>query len=192
LTPLGLGWPNIVSVARVFLAPFLVVLIAAQDRNASYLAAAIFIAGAATDGLDGYLARRYASASRTGQWLDPLADKILVAAPVLTLAALGEFPVWAAALIVARELTISLLRVLLGLRGRGLPASPGAKAKTTLQLAAITLYILPLGAGWDGLRLGLLIAAVVLTVGTGVQYVAQAIPWLRRPARPPVNRGTGA
>jgi len=173
LTPLGLGWPNIVSVARVFLAPFLVVLIAAQDRNASYLAAAIFIA-------------------RTGQWLDPLADKILVAAPVLTLAALGEFPVWAAALIVARELTISLLRVLLGLRGRGLPASSGAKAKTTLQLAAITLYILPLGAGWDGLRLGLLIAAVVLTVGTGVQYVAQAIPWLRRPARPPVNRGTGA
>ncbi|TMK86184.1 MAG: hypothetical protein E6G44_04420 [Actinobacteria bacterium] len=52
MTPLGLGWPNIVSVARVFLAPFLVVLIAAQDRNASYLAAAIFIAGAATDGLD--------------------------------------------------------------------------------------------------------------------------------------------
>lgn len=168
------------SVVRALLVPALVVLIVARERTASYVAAAIFVAGAATDGLDGYLARRYSSTTPTGQWLDPLADKILVSAPVLTLAALGEFPVWAAAIIVAREISISLLRVLLGLRGRGMPASPAAKVKTTLQLAAITLYILPLGHSWHGVRFGLLIAAVVFTLLTGVQYVVRAAPWLRR------------
>jgi CDP-diacylglycerol---glycerol-3-phosphate 3-phosphatidyltransferase len=167
---LGLGWPNIVSVLRVFLVPFLVILILAEERTASYVAAAIFVVGAATDGLDGYLARRHASATKTGQWLDPLADKILVAAPVITLAALGDFPVWAAVLIVVREVGVSLLRAYLGLRGVGMPASRAAKVKTTLQLVAITLYILPLGSGADGVKLGFLIAAVVLTIVTGIRY----------------------
>jgi CDP-diacylglycerol---glycerol-3-phosphate 3-phosphatidyltransferase len=170
-----------VSVLRASLVPLLVVLLLARDRTASYVAAAVFVAGAATDGLDGYLARRYASTTRTGQWLDPLADKIFVSAPVLTLAALGEFPVWAAVLIVFREISISLLRVILGMRGLGMPASPAAKLKTTLQLAAITLYILPLGPSWHSARLGLLIAAVVLTVATGLQYAVRAAPLLGRP-----------
>jgi CDP-diacylglycerol---glycerol-3-phosphate 3-phosphatidyltransferase len=172
----------------------LVILILAQERTESYVAAAVFAVGAATDGLDGYLARRHASSTRTGQWLDPLADKVLVAAPVLTLAALGEFPAWAAVVIVARELGISVLRVLLGLRGRGMPASQSAKLKTTLQLAAIALYILPLGHAWHGLRLGLLIAAVVLTVLTGIRYVVLAVPWLGRSRSlpPPVGPGRPA
>lgn len=159
--------------------PFLVILILAEERSASYLAAAIFVVGAATDGLDGYLARRYDSTSRTGIWLDPLADKILVAAPVLTLAVLGDFPVWAAVILVARELAVSLLRAVLGLRGRSLPASRAAKVKTTLQLLAITLYILPLGRGANGLRLAVLIAALVFTVYTGAHYIVQATAWLR-------------
>ena len=170
------------------LAPFLVVLILAQERTASYFAAAIFVVGAATDGLDGYLARRHAAVTKTGQWLDPLADKILVAAAVVTLAALGEFPVWAAAIIVVRELGVSLLRAYLGFRGIGMPASKAAKLKTTLQLVAITLYILPLGGGADGVKLGLLIAAVVMTVITGLQYSVGAGTLLRRPA-PPVPGG---
>jgi CDP-diacylglycerol--glycerol-3-phosphate 3-phosphatidyltransferase len=172
----------------VLLAPFLVVLILVQERTASYFAAAIFVVGAATDGLDGYLARRHAAVTKTGQWLDPLADKILVAAAVVTLAALGEFPVWAAAIIVVRELGVSLLRAYLGFRGVGMPASRAAKLKTTLQLVAITLYILPLGSGADGVKLGLLIAAVVMTVITGLQYSMGAGALLRRPA-PPVPGG---
>lgn len=183
MTPFGLGWPNIISVLRVLLVPFLVILVMAQERSASYVAAAIFVVGAVTDGLDGYLARRYDSTSRTGIWLDPLADKILVTAPVLTMAALGEFPVWAAAILVARELAVSVLRAVLGLRGRSLPASRAAKVKTTLQLLAITLYILPLGDGANGLRLAALIAALVLTVYTGAHYVVQAVAWMRRPDR---------
>lgn len=173
---------------RVLLVPVLVALILARDRSTSYVAALVFVVAAATDGLDGYLARRHASTSRTGQWLDPLADKVLVSAPVITLAALGEFPAWAAVVIVAREIGISLLRVVLGLRGRGMPASPSAKVKTSVQLTAIVLYILPLGSAWDGIKLGLLILAVVLTVVTGIQYVVRAVPWIRgaRPA-PPVR-----
>lgn len=160
---------------RVLLVPFLVILILARDRSASYLAAAIFVVGAATDGLDGYLARRHDSTTRTGIWLDPLADKILVAAPVLTLAALGEFPVWGATILVARELAVSLLRVVLGMRGVSMPATRAAKVKTTLQLVAITLYILPLGDGVSGLRLAILIVALVFTVYTGLDYVVHGL-----------------
>jgi CDP-diacylglycerol---glycerol-3-phosphate 3-phosphatidyltransferase len=190
---LGLGWPNIVSVVRVLLVPLLVVLILARDRSASYVAALVFAVAAATDGLDGYLARRHASTTRTGQWLDPLADKVLVAAPVITLAALGELPAWAAVAIVAREIGISMLRVALGLRGRSMPASPSAKVKTTVQLTAIALYILPLGRSWHGLKLGLLIAAVILTVWTGLQYLVRTAPLLRRPRPvPPVGSGPPA
>ena len=159
--------------------PLLVVLIAAEERSASYVAAAVFAVAAATDGLDGYLARRHASTTRTGQWLDPLADKVLVAAPVITLAAQGSFPLWAAVVIVARELGISVLRVVLGRQGTSMPASPTAKVKTTVQLVAIALYILPLGHAWHGLKLGLLIAAVVLTVWTGLEYVVRAWPRVR-------------
>jgi CDP-diacylglycerol--glycerol-3-phosphate 3-phosphatidyltransferase len=175
-------------VLRVFLVPFLVILILAQERTASYVAAAIFVVGAATDGLDGYLARRHAAITRTGQWLDPLADKILVAAAVVTLTALGEFPAWAAAIIVAREVGVSILRAFLGLRGIALPASPSAKIKTTLQLVAITLYILPLGSGADGVKVGFLIAAVVMTVATGLQYALRAGSKIRTVAGRDFNR----
>ena len=164
---------------RVALVPFLVVLITMQERAASLAAAAIFVAGAASDGLDGYLARRYATVSRTGQWLDPLADKILVLTPVLTLAALGRFPWWAAVIVTAREVGIAVLRAVLGLKGRSMPALPLAKVKTILQVLAITLYILPLGAGWHRTRLTVLVTALAVTIFTGARYAVLAIPWLR-------------
>jgi CDP-diacylglycerol--glycerol-3-phosphate 3-phosphatidyltransferase len=144
-------------------------------RPASELvAAALFVVAAATDGLDGYLARRYASTTATGQWLDPLADKILVAAPIVTLTALGRFPLWAAAVIVARELGVSFLRVWLGNRGRAMPASGWGKVKTAAQLAAVLLYLLPLGSDADALRLWTLVVAVALTVWSGLDYAVRA------------------
>jgi CDP-diacylglycerol---glycerol-3-phosphate 3-phosphatidyltransferase len=161
--------------------PFLLAFILLETRGARYVAAALFVTGAATDGLDGYLARRYEASSRTGQWLDPLADKVLVVVPVVALTALGRFPLWAAVVIVAREVGVSLLRVVLGLRGRPLPASQAAKLKTTFQLLAITLYILPLGPEAEGSRLTILIAAVSLTVLTGALYAIQAVGWLSNP-----------
>ena len=125
--------------------------------------------------MDGYLARRFAAVTRTGQWLDPLADKLFVSAPVIALTALGRFPLWAAVIIVVRELGVSALRVWMGMQGRAMPVSGPAKLKTTLQLVAIALYILPLGSGAGGARLGMLAAVVVLTVLTGLDYARRAI-----------------
>ena len=150
------------------------VLIAARETALSYVAAAVFAVAAVTDGLDGYLARRYDAKTRTGQWLDPLADKVLVAAPVVTLAVAGGFPGWAAAIIIAREVGVSLLRIYLGMRRVAMPATQLAKVKTTFQLVAITLYILPLPAGAAGLRFAILLVALALTVYTGLQYAAAA------------------
>jgi len=170
----------VVSVIRLLLVPFVLVLILADQRKTSYMAAALFVIGAATDGLDGYLARRFGPTTRTGQWLDPLADKFLVATPVGALVVLGEFPFWAAVIIVLREITISILRAMLGLKGKSLPATQAAKVKTTLQLVAITLYILPVGPGW--LKLSVLVIAVLFTVYTGALYIVQARIWLQRRA----------
>jgi CDP-diacylglycerol--glycerol-3-phosphate 3-phosphatidyltransferase len=162
--------------------PFLVALILVERRTASYIAAALFVTGAATDSLDGYLARRSSTVSRTGQWLDPLADKVLVAVPVITLSWQGRFPLWGAIVIVAREAGVILLRVVLGLRGRPLPASQAAKVKTSFQLLAITLYILPLGPEANGSRLTILVLAVALTLYTGLLYAVEAAGWVRHPS----------
>ena len=132
-------------------------------------AATVFFVAAATDGLDGYLARRYDTATRTGQWLDPLADKLLISAPVITLTALGRFPLWAAVIIVGREIAVSVLRAYLGTHGRAMPASPWGKAKTAAQILAIFLYIVPLGDA-EAARLVALWLAVVLTIWSGLDY----------------------
>jgi CDP-diacylglycerol--glycerol-3-phosphate 3-phosphatidyltransferase len=181
IRPLGLGWPNIISVLRILLVPVLVVLILSRERPAAFLAAALFVLAAVTDGLDGYLARRHAAITRLGQWLDPLADKALVTAPVIAMVITGTFPLWAAAIIVAREFAVSLLRAWLGTRGRAMPASFWGKVKTTAQMVVVLLYLLPVPAGpMVAVRFWLLVVAVVLTVWSGIDYLWRAF---RAPAR---------
>jgi len=161
-------------------APILVLLILSPSRAASYLAAALFVVAAASDGVDGYLARRHETTSRLGQWLDPLADKILVTAPIVTLTVVGRFPLWATAIIVAREFAVSALRVWLGTRGRAMPASWWGKVKTAAQMLAVLLYLLPdLGDSVESVRFGILVAAVVLTALSGLDYFLRAV----RPGR---------
>lgn len=169
-----MGWPNLISLLRILLAPILVLLIVIGERPASYVAAAVFAVGAATDRLDGYLARRYRSTTRTGAWLDPLADKLFTLAPVVALAVLNRFPMWAAIVFVVREAAVSGLRARLGARGRSMPASAMAKWKTASQMLAILLYLLPFDASVEPVRLGVLIVAVILTVWSGVEYFQRA------------------
>jgi CDP-diacylglycerol---glycerol-3-phosphate 3-phosphatidyltransferase len=165
------------------LGPVLVVLIVVGTKAAAYAAVAVFVAGALSDGLDGYLARRNRMTTRTGAWLDPLSDKLLVAAPVLTLAVLGDFPWWGAAVIVVREAAVSLLRVYLGMRGVSMPASDIAKVKTGAQLVAITLYLWPLPERAEGARLAALVIALVVTVYSGVDYFLKSRTRLAEGAR---------
>ncbi len=160
--------------------PVLFFLLIAQTDTADLIAAAVFAVGAWTDLLDGYLARRWEVSTSTGAWLDPLADKLLVGVPIVTLAALGRFPLWAAVVILLREVVVTGLRIYLGSKGKGMPASRAAKWKTLAQLTAIFLYILPLADAWSTVQLVVLVVAVILTVGTGVDYVVSAVRWNRR------------
>jgi CDP-diacylglycerol--glycerol-3-phosphate 3-phosphatidyltransferase len=159
-----------ISVFRIFLAPALVLLVLSKDDTAASIAAAVFVFGAFTDGLDGWLARRYSNSTTIGQWLDPLADKILVSAPLIAMSATGQFPVLATVIIVGRELAVSMLRARLGSRGISMPASPWAKAKTAVQMVLVPLYLLPLGDGAVSTRRVVLALAVALTIWSGLDY----------------------
>jgi CDP-diacylglycerol---glycerol-3-phosphate 3-phosphatidyltransferase len=168
--PLGLGWPNVVSVLRALLVPVLVVLVLVDTPRASVIAATVFLVGAASDSLDGYLARRHSMKTATGAWLDPLSDKLLVSAPIVVLAARGDFPAWAAVVIVGREIAVAVLRAYLGSQRTSMPASWLGKLKTVSQIAAVFLYLLPLGDGAGALRMVVLVGAVALTVISGIDY----------------------
>jgi len=162
------------------LVPVLVVLVLIDTDAASYAAAAVFVIGGLSDGLDGYLARRHEMTTRTGMWLDPLSDKLLVAAAVISLVIVDRFPLWAAVIIVVREVAVTVLRAIRGSQGESMPASGIAKAKTASQLLAVTLYLLPLDSWADGIKLVTLVVAVVFTVASGIDYF---VP-LRRRAQP--------
>jgi CDP-diacylglycerol---glycerol-3-phosphate 3-phosphatidyltransferase len=169
--PLGLGWPNVLSIGRILLIPIVVLLIELDRDEARWLAVVVFVVGALSDLVDGYLARRHEMTTSVGAWLDPLSDKLFVIVPALALVFRAEFPWWAAAVIVLREVAVSLLRWRLDRRGVSMPASRAGKAKTLSQIWAVGLSIAPLAPGFDPLVLAVVIAAVVLTVVSGMEYL---------------------
>jgi CDP-diacylglycerol--glycerol-3-phosphate 3-phosphatidyltransferase len=169
--PFGFGWPNVVSVIRIALIPVIAWLIVRDTSQALWVATVIFTVGAGSDFLDGYLARRHEMRTATGAWLDPLSDKLFVAIPAIVLSLRGEFPWWATAVIVARELAVTWLRWRLDQRGGvSMPASKVAKTKTVMQLIAVGLTIAPLPDVWNPLVLAVTIAAVALTLYSGIEY----------------------
>jgi CDP-diacylglycerol--glycerol-3-phosphate 3-phosphatidyltransferase len=169
--PLGLGWPNVLSLGRILLIPLVVLLLSAGRPELRWLALAVFVVGALSDLLDGYLARRNAMKTPVGAWLDPLSDKLFVIVPAVVLSIREEFPWWATAVIVLREIAVSLLRWRLDQRGVSMPASGVGKAKTFSQVSAVGLTIAPLPAALGSIVLAVVIAAVVLTVYSGIEYL---------------------
>lgn len=148
-----------------------VALLLRETETALWVAFGVFAVGAVTDFVDGYLARRHAMKTPTGAWLDPLSDKLFVSVPAVVLAAQSRFPWWAAAVIVAREVAVAVLRWRLDARGGvSMPASRVAKLKTVSQLSAVGVAIAPLPASYDGFELALAVVAVVLTVYSGAEY----------------------
>ena len=167
--PSALATPaNAITLARVAATPF--VLAAIASRSASWLAVALWIVFAGTDGLDGYLARRQ-GATRSGAFLDPLADKFLVLCAMFVIVAKAVFWWLPVALITARELTISAYRSILGQRGISIPARPSAKVKTVVQSFAVGFALLPPTAKHPSVALILLWFAVALTLLSGLQYL---------------------
>jgi len=171
LQPLGLGWPNLISVIRILVIPIVVWLAWQETDAASWAAVVLYAAGSFSDGLDGYLARRHDMKTATGAWLDPLSDKIFVVVPAAVLSSLGEFPWWATAVFAVREISVTLLRWWLDRHGGvTMPASFPAKAKTVAQLSAVGLAMMPLPPAWSDFELVITSMAVALTVYTGAEY----------------------
>lgn len=160
---------NGITMARVAITPVLLILVAGSGP--SYPALALWIVLASSDGLDGYLARRHGT-TRSGAFLDPLADKLLVLGALVALAGRGVFGWLPVGLIASREVAMSVYRSWVGRRGISIPARRSAKAKTVVQEVAVGLALFPpvaRRAPWTA-RI-VLWAAVVLTVTSGVQYL---------------------
>jgi CDP-diacylglycerol---glycerol-3-phosphate 3-phosphatidyltransferase len=167
--PSALATPaNAVTITRLLLAIPLLMLIA--DHPSSWPAVTLWTILCVTDGIDGYLARRQ-GATRSGAFLDPLADKVLVLGAMLALVAAGQFWWLPVAIIAVREATISVFRSYWGRRGLAVPATRWAKVKTVVQEVAVGLALLPLTADHQWIAGTVLWAAVVLTVTTGIHYV---------------------
>ena len=177
--PSALATPaNALTAARLLAAPVFVGLIATE--GASWVTTAVGVAVAGSDGVDGWLARRH-GATRSGAFLDPLADKFLVLGAFFTLAAQGRMP-WAPVwLMTAREAGMSAYRSWAGRRGISVPARGLAKLKTIVQEVAVGTYLVPTLAPYRGLQLSVTWAATVLTLASGAQYLWDA----RRAARLP-------
>jgi CDP-diacylglycerol---glycerol-3-phosphate 3-phosphatidyltransferase len=172
---------NALTVARICLVPVFVVCLAAGGTWWRLAALAAFGAASLTDLLDGELARRRGLVTDFGKIADPIADKALTGAALITLSVIGELPVWVTALILFRELGITALRFAVIRRGV-IAASQGGKLKTLLQIIAICLYVLPPSFGLPALIKEVVMgAALVVTLVTGVDYVVRAVRLIQKP-----------
>lgn len=175
---------NTLTLLRLVLVPiFLLALFAGDGHQIGFriVAFVIFAVAAITDRLDGLLARNYGMATEFGAFVDPIADKTLIGSALVGLSMLGELAWWVTVLILVREVGVTLLRLAVIRRGV-IPASFGGKLKTVVQATAIGLFVLPLSGPFLVAASVVMAVAVVLTVVTGIDYVASTIRELRRTA----------
>jgi CDP-diacylglycerol--glycerol-3-phosphate 3-phosphatidyltransferase len=167
---------NGLTLLRLLLVPVFGWLLLARggdDPRLRLLAAGAFVVAAVTDRIDGQLARRRGLVTDVGKIADPIADKALMGMALVGLSILGELPWWVTAVVLVREIGITLLRLVV-IRHGVMPAGRGGKAKTVLQALAVTLYLLPLPASWHPVEVVVMAVAVTVTVVTGVDYLVKA------------------
>ncbi|HSK25615.1 MAG TPA: CDP-diacylglycerol--glycerol-3-phosphate 3-phosphatidyltransferase [Jiangellales bacterium] len=184
---------NALTLVRLLLVPIFVWLLLRDggDDTASRIGAwLVFSAAMVTDKLDGDLARRRGLVTDLGKIADPIADKALTGGAFIGLSLLGELPWWVTVVVLVREIGVTVLRFVV-IRYGVIPASRGGKLKTGLQALAIGLYVLPLPAALDPVEDVAMAAALVVTVLTGLDYVAQAIRLRRAGSRDSSPEGTG-
>jgi CDP-diacylglycerol---glycerol-3-phosphate 3-phosphatidyltransferase len=172
---------NALTVVRIFLVPVFVLCLLQGGTWWRLAALAVFCVASLTDLLDGKLARSRGLVTDFGKIADPIADKALTGAALISLSALGELPWWVTALILVREVGVTLLRFAVIRRGV-IAASPGGKLKTLLQIIAICLYVLPASLSPPAvIREVVMAVAVVVTLVTGADYVVRAVRLYRGP-----------
>jgi CDP-diacylglycerol--glycerol-3-phosphate 3-phosphatidyltransferase len=164
-----LNLPNVLTLVRILLVPVLVVALLDATPNGSWLAAAVFALAAVTDGVDGYLARTWKSVTNFGKVMDPIADKLLIAAALISLVSLDRLAGWVAMVIIAREFAVSALRVAAGQQGVVIPASPLGKLKTIVQVGTVFTLIAVDDTGMWWVQ-ALVYLMVLVTVVSGGDY----------------------
>ncbi len=182
--------PNTITIVRILFAPvFLWMLLAdgGADGALRWWAAALFIVAIATDGVDGWIARRYEIVTDLGKLLDPIADKVLTGFAFIGLSILGELPWWVTIIVLVREIGITVYRFIV-VSDHVLAAAWMGKLKTVAQAAALSLALLPLWTlvgewiWWvNGVTMTI---AVILTIASGIDYIVTEVRAARRkPAR---------
>ncbi|MBT2514248.1 CDP-diacylglycerol--glycerol-3-phosphate 3-phosphatidyltransferase [Arthrobacter sp. ISL-30] len=172
--------PNILTMLRIALVPFFIWFLledAGTHGGWRWAAVATFAVAIYTDKLDGDIARARGLITDFGKIADPIADKLLIGSALVVLSAMGELPWWITIVILVREWGITALRFFV-IRYGVIPASRGGKIKTLVQTVAIFFFLLPLMsfAPWlSVVAFWVMVAAAVITVWTGVQYVIQAL-----------------
>jgi CDP-diacylglycerol--glycerol-3-phosphate 3-phosphatidyltransferase len=177
--------PNSLTLARIFLVPLLVVVLLTKFEGRlvfgvrkELVGAAIFALASITDWLDGYLARRRHQVTTLGQLMDPVADKLLVSAALISLVQMGLAPAWMVAIVIGRELAVTGLRSIAYARGITIPASPLGKFKMVSQVVAILLLIL----GRDHLQHFFVLGQIALWIVV-ITALVSALDYYRRFAR---------
>ena len=166
--------PTWITLSRLLGVPLILILLTQPTPYERWIAAGVFVLAAGTDWLDGYLARKLNQVTDLGKFLDPLVDKLLVLAPLLALVELNQVPAWGVFLIVAREITIAGWRVSPALQRGSVPgANLWGKAKTVVQIIAITTLMAPLPGALTPASLALFWVAVALTLVSGGLYLSR-------------------
>ena len=162
-----------ITFSRLLGVPFLLYFLSDPTPRLRWISVVIFLVAAGTDWLDGYLARKLDQVTELGKFLDPLVDKLLVLAPLMSLVELGQLPAWGVFLILFRELAIAGWRINPALTGNAAIAGANlwGKLKTVSQILAIALLIAPLPGEWAAIALVAFWVSVALTWISGVIYL---------------------
>lgn len=165
---------NKLTILRIFLVPVFLIFIAVKGiPYGKEIATSVFIAASLTDKLDGYIARSRNQVTNFGKFMDPLADKLLVTAALVSLVELQIIPAWVSIIIIAREFAVSGLRTIAASEGIVIAASKWGKAKTVVQIIAIISALINLSHNISGLKLVTNVsigAAVIITIISGLDY----------------------
>jgi len=165
---------NKLTIFRIFLVPVFMIFLLNKIPYGVSIAAGVFIIAAITDTLDGYIARKRNEITNFGKFMDPLADKLLVSAALISLVQMGKLSAWIVVVIIAREFTISILRAVAAAEGIVIAASWWGKAKTITQIIAIIAILLDnfpfkyINVPFDMIMMWI---SVIFTIASGIDYI---------------------
>jgi len=171
-----MNFSNFLTLTRIFLTPFLVVILLTKFDGREIWGLVIFLLASATDWFDGYLARKRKTVTNLGMLLDPLADKLLIASTLIALVELKVVPAWIAVIIIGREIAVTGLRSILALKGNAMPSSNLGKTKMFLEVVTISLLILGKKHMGEFFFIGkaLLIGTMLIAVFSAIEYIIKS------------------